>query len=211
MKSDPNKRRQALMVLAAAAIVGSCATGVPMTVRPERTTAAEMQPLEVGWQWVYVTSANALCRRHVAAREAVGRFDCAVVVETIGDVQNRYWIRSERDGLKLYRFADRYARQDMDDPLVWFKYPARIGETWEYEARHGPVEILCQGRYEADDTITVPAGRFTCARVRTVGTCEQTTVFDKTEWYARGIGLVRQEITYYDGRHASMELKEIGR
>jgi DNA-binding NtrC family response regulator len=36
-------------------------------------------------------------------------------------------------------------------------------------------------------------------------------VFEKIEWYAKGIGLVRQQVSTYDGRAASMILREISR
>jgi hypothetical protein len=198
-----------LMLLAIAA--AGCGQDVKPTTGGDRTTSSDWQPLEIGWTWTYDVEGGGTSRRTVKGRESVGRFDCRVIEETMGDAKARWWLRSDRDGLKLYRFAEGDARFDLDDPAVWFKFPAQRGSRWEYEQTHGTVELQCFAVYEADEVVRVPAGEFTCARVRTFAFCERTQVFEKSDWYAKGIGLVRQTITYYDGRSAALSLKAMGR
>jgi hypothetical protein len=148
-------------------------------------------------------------------RQNVGRFDCRVVEETSGDACVRWWLRSDREGLKLYRCGDEEGgRQDLDDPAIWFKYPAVRGQRWEYDASYVAVDLQCTGVYEADERVRVPAGEFACARVRTLEFCDGRLILEKVEWYAKGIGLVRQSMSYTDGRearHTEMSLKEIAR
>ncbi|MBI2930612.1 MAG: hypothetical protein HYY16_03090 [Planctomycetes bacterium] len=192
-------------------VLSGCAAAVPPTVRPGRSTASEYQPLEIGWRWTYAIEGGGTCQRTVVGRENVGRFDCRVVEETAGERRAKWWLRSDRDGLKLFRAADETTVQDMEDAAIWFKYPPSRGERWRYDAWHGMVELQCYGVYEDDERVRVPAGEFTCARVRTFGFCEQTQVFEKVEWYAKGIGLVRQWVKYYDGRQAAMDLREMAR
>jgi hypothetical protein len=184
---------------------------VKTTVTTPDRTACEYQPLVIGWKWRYEIAGGGECVRAVVARENVGRFDCRVVEETARGEARRWWLRSDRDGLKLYRFADGIVRQELDDPAVWFRYPAQRGAKWEYDAEHGAVEMRCYGVYEDDERIRVPAGEFACARVRTFAFCERTQVFEKVEWYAKGIGLVRQTVKTYDGQSATMNLKEVTR
>ncbi len=192
-------------------IIPGCGSAVRPTVGGDRTTAGEYQPLEVGWRWTYAIEGGGTLNRAVVARENVGRFDCRVIEETNDKTRLRWWLRSERDGLKLYRTSDGKSWQDFEDPAIWIRYPAVRGTRWEYETIHGPVELICNGVYEDDERLRVPAGEFTCARVRTFGFCDRTQVYEKVEWYAKGIGLVKQWVKWYDGRTASMNLKEIAR
>ncbi len=190
--------------------IAGCAAQVKPTVAVDRT-ALEYQPLVPGWTWTYEIESGGTCRRAVVGRESVGRFDCCVIEETSGESRLRWWVRSDREGLKLFRFSDGSARHDLEDPAVWFRYPPQRGGRWDYEMWHGSVEIQCNAVYEADERIKAPAGEFTCARVRTFAFCERTQVFEKADWYAKGIGLVRQTIKYYDGRAAALNLKAMGR
>jgi uncharacterized protein DUF3108 len=202
---------RALAAAALAAALAACGDVRPTVSGPPDATTSEYQPLVVGWKWRYQIDGGGECVRAVVARENVGRFECRVMEESASGVARRWWLRSDRDGLKLYRFAEGPLRQDLDDPAVWFRYPARRGAKWEYDAEHGSVELRCYGVYEDDERVRTAAGEFTCARVRTFAFCERTQVYEKVEWYAKGIGLVRQTVKTYEGQSASMSLKEIAR
>lgn len=91
------------------------------------------------------------------------------------------------------------------------------------DGNDGGVEIDFTGTYhegtiDTIENITVPAGTFTCLKVHYTGTLvfnssvgqqKPPVQLDFTEWYARGIGLVRMGQTTSMGELQTYELSEI--
>jgi hypothetical protein len=91
------------------------------------------------------------------------------------------------------------------------------------DGNDGGVEIDFTGTYhkgtiDTIENITVPAGTFTCLKVHCTGTLvfnssvgqqKPPVQLDFTEWYARGIGLVRMGQTTSMGELQTYELSEI--
>lgn len=144
-------------------------------------------PTKVGTKWVYAEDEG----EKTLVVEAVepGRGGLVVTVARVdGEKRTPYekvavspggLVRLEMHGEKL------------DPPLVLLKAPPKAGDAWDLETRltEGPAGVLTM-TVAGEEDVTVPAGRFTAARVDCAylspeheATC--------TRWYALGVGLVQ--------------------
>jgi hypothetical protein len=174
-------------------LLASCAGPRPL---PFRVDPADLQPLEPGMMWTYTSGGTQVQVRRVEGVSRIGRFECRVVEARTGDAIEKFWMRSEKDGLKVYRLSDGKAVIDFDDPQILIKYPAAPGVRWTFEERHGPVTLHVEGTYEADEDLPVLKGIRRCARVRLVKSVERQAVLNQTSWYAPGVGLVRTAVVF---------------
>ena len=189
-------------------LIASCAGPAPL---PFRVDPNDFNPLEVGMDWAYSTGGPFVQRRKVTGVQRVGRFDCRIVEAQTEKATEKHWMRSEKDGLKVYRVSAGLEVIDFDDPLVLIKYPAVPGVRWAFEERHGLVTLDVAGAYEADEDVQVKKRTLRCARIRLVKSVQGQTVLDQTSWYARGVGLVKTTVAWTEeGRDMTRTLQLIG-
>lgn len=161
--------------------------------------------------------------------------------ETPGNIGIEYWLRAQPDG--IVRIAQRMDLEEIATldaaPRTVLKLPLAVGANWraptvpytvmrknEYprEVKYGRGMLMAYTVEALKEKITVPAGSFEhCARV--VGQAELTLFTDPvrgfnkvpvttTEWYCRGVGLVKLErveslaTMFYTGGKVVMELVE---
>ncbi len=184
-----------LGAISAALLLAGCA-GAP--AKPAGPTDGDLQPLERGATWTYVSN-GVLQTRTVAGDEKVGRFPCKVVEIRTGNVLEKQWLRKEADGLKLHRVLVDGHITDLEDPALVMKYPGRVGDSWTYDERVGPVLMNVTGLYVRDESVSVPAGTFNAARIQAVKTIQGEVVVDQVSWYARGTGLVKLQVRSFTG------------
>lgn len=161
--------------------------------------------------------------------------------ETPDNIGVEYWLREQSDGIvRIAQRLDLQERAILDEaPRTVLRLPLKVGASWraptvaytvmrrnEYprETRHGRGMLMTYTVEAMDERLTVAAGSFEhCARV--VGHAEMTLFTDPvrgfgkvplttTEWYCRGVGLVKLErveslaTMFYSGGKVSMELVE---
>ena len=161
--------------------------------------------------------------------------------ETPGNIGIEYWLRAQPDGIvRIAQRMDLEEHATLDAaPRTILKLPLSIGASWRTPTV--PYTVMCKNEYPREvkygrgmlmtytvealeEKLTVPAGSFEhCARV--VGRAELTLFTDPvrgfnkvpvttTEWYCRGVGLVKLErvenlaTMFYSGGKVSMELVE---
>ena len=161
--------------------------------------------------------------------------------ETADNIGIEYWLRAQPDGIvRIAQRMDLEEQATLDPaPRTVLRLPLAIGASWS--APTVPYTVMRKNEYprevkysrgmpmaytvEAmDEKVTVPAGSFEhCARV--VGRAELTLFTDPvrgfnkvpvstTEWYCRGVGLVKLErvetlaTMFYTGGKVVMELVE---
>jgi len=197
------RRPPVLLVL----LLASCATPRPVLFRVD---PADLQPLESGMEWTYAVDGKETQVRRVGSAVRVGRFECRIVEARTGESVEKFWMRSEKDGLKVYRISEGERTFDFDDPMILIRYPASAGARWKFEERHGPVSLEVEGVYEADEELPVGKGRRRCARVRLVKSVQGRPVLVQTSWYAPGVGLVKTAAAWTEDGHPmtrTLELK----
>ena len=161
--------------------------------------------------------------------------------ETAGNIGVEYWLRAQPDGIvRIAQRVDLEETATLDAaPRTVLKLPLAIGASWsaptvpytvmrknEYprEVKYGRGMPMAYTVEALEEKVTVPAGSFEhCARV--VGRAELTLFTDPvrgfnkvpvttTEWYCRGVGLVKLErvetlaTMFYTGGKVVMELVE---
>ena len=161
--------------------------------------------------------------------------------ETPGNIGIEYWLRAQPAG--RVRIAQRMDREEnatlAPAPRTVLKLPLAVGASWraptvpytvmrknDYprEAKYGRGMLMAYTVEALEETVTVPAGSFGhCVRV--VGRAEMTLFTDPvkgfnkvpvttTEWYCRGIGLVKLErleslaTMFYTGGKVTLELMD---
>ena len=159
--------------------------------------------------------------------------------ETPDNIGIEYWLRAQPDG--IVRIAQRMDLEELATldaaPRTVLKLPLAVGTSWsaptvpytvmrknDYprEAKYGRGMSMAYTVEALEERLTVPAGSFEhCARV--VGRAELTLFTDPvrgfskvpvttTEWYCRGVGLVKLErqeslaTMFYTGGKVVMEL-----
>jgi hypothetical protein len=161
--------------------------------------------------------------------------------ETADNIGVEYWLRETPEG--IVRIAQRIDLQEQavldEKPRTVLKLPLAQGATWRVptvaytmmkklefprELKYGRGMLMSYTVEAMDEAVTVPAGSYAhCARI--VGRAEMTLFVDpvrgfskipvtSTEWYCRGVGLVKLERSeevsgaFYSGGKVSMVLTD---
>ncbi len=163
-------------------------------------------PLTLGNTWSYtMTLAPGLVPAQIAGGT---EFPYSETVVGIADLQGTQYaaVLSRREAVDPYpeRSWQQFRREDAEaiyarvgDPgydLPILMLPPTVGETWSDPTFAG----VTYTTVSTTERVTVPAGTFTCVRVEqeydtVVEGSEDTVHVTVRSWYARGVGLVRDE------------------
>lgn len=162
-------------------------------------------PLEKGTRWVYAAEGTNLVQK-VEGKETVDKVECAVIAT--GD-EARVWLAESADGVRWYRLQTGTSFEDLKSPALMLKYPLEKGAKWETALVSDKAEVKYAFENLGEEEIKVPAGTFKAWKIRMTGTLD-TTSFEGTSWYAKGVGLVKQ-VLVAGKTETKLELKEFGR
>ena len=179
------------------ALLGACAT------KPAAMTARGLFPLEVGRYWIYQLDGDKqkTVKNSIASTLTIGETQWFESIE-FGE---KFWIRNGDEGqmeaVNLYTKDENAAIFEKIDPKViheelMFKFPARPGDTWT------TLENLIS--YEGIETLTVPAGDFSC-HMYSIAQYGQTY---SHSCIAEGIGVVYSDNILPDGKKEISRLLE---
>jgi hypothetical protein len=89
------------------------------------------------------------------------------------------------------------AEAPLTPPLQFFKQPLGPGETWEANSMAGK-EVI-KGTFTAQhEKVTVPAGTYDAMAIRFRSDPALDPPFEFTNWFVRGIGMVKQHVKSKD-------------
>ncbi len=190
------------------------------TPTPTGTPSSRLLPAKVGATWTYrvtdlSTGAVATKTSAVEAIEDVGGRKAGITAYRFRTEKSSGWTVSwqEDRGTSIVRHRELSfdAAGLMKSEEYFEAFKTRVDETHAHTApgaawEEAWTEVLvdpvvgdissprsAQWTVEsAAETITVPAGTFTCVRVRRVSTNESGTGSDKTFWFAPGVGKVKE-------------------
>jgi hypothetical protein len=137
-------------------------------------------PLEVGNRWDYANRRGS-CTDAIVERKTIGGLEYFNWVSQSGGAVP-CWIRKIEDTVVLLNEED-------STECVLFDFGADVNQTRELPFVHAcdlGVKITLAGRA---DTVTTPAGFFTCLHFTHQAACMDGGVMDT--WFAAGVGLVR--------------------
>jgi hypothetical protein len=95
--------------------------------------------------------------------------------------------------------------KDFEKPECCLKLPAREGDVWESAVGDRP-SLSVSNTTGKEEEVEVPAGKFRTVRIDSVLKAKGFTL-DSSDWYARGVGLVKSTFRTDDGETEVRVLK----
>jgi hypothetical protein len=112
-------------------------------------------------------------------------------------------LRADAQGL----FRHKFNGQEAKPPVQLLRNPIKVGETWKTTSEIAGESIttaVTVGREE----VTVAAGKYKAVTAKMEAETNGQK-FTTTYWFAEGVGMVKQTVTFPDGRTAVMELEKV--
>lgn len=165
--------------------------------------------LKEGAVWTYVTG-DKEGKVKVTGREKIGDVETFVLATELGGTSvDKEFIVVDAAGIKMLRQSSGSNVTDYAQPFVRLKLPPAKGDTWEWKGDIGKEKASVVYTNEGEEEITVPAGKYKAWKVSAaieIGGVKHTGA----NWFAPGVGLVRQRSEFESGgkKHKSLiELK----
>jgi len=162
-------------------------------------------PLQVGNQWSYkVTNnnkvfnqVNRISKTETINNQMLVRLDSPNVVATEHLFQNDKGI-----------YRARVSNFDISPPFLLLPYPAIVGAKWtgEFTADKGKGAHKYAGVIQREESVEVPAGKFTALRTQ-IEVSEGGRTVRTTYWFVKDVGFVKQT-TDTEGVSLVLELEK---
>ena len=155
-------------------------------------------PLREGNQWSYVMSNGVKISVQVTGYAEIDDVHCAIVESLIdnGNGTQTTWeyMTVDTEGLKVYLSRTQDEEVVYNPPLKRIKLPFKQNQIWTSTINQGGVNLVTT--YEAVGTrqISTNIGTFQCIEIQSRANIPGQTSMMSVNYYADGIGLVRQEM-----------------
>jgi hypothetical protein len=168
----------------------------------EQVKDSEYYPLKVGTTWTYRAGDKQITAK-VAKHEKIGDTMCARIETSFGGkVLATEHVSVGKDGLLRHTALD----QPAEPPVRFFPLPFKKGDTWKIESKVAGQTV--KATFVTDEVeVTVPAGKFQAAMVRTDDFSVGEQKLGMTNWYAKGVGVVKT-VTKVGGKDIAVELEK---
>lgn len=165
--------------------------------------------LKEGMVWTYLSGATE-GKVKVTGREKVGEVEAFILTtDNAGSTSEQETVVSDAAGIRLLRQKSGDRVTDHAAPFIRLKLPPVKGEKWEWKGQIGKEQAAVSFTNDGEEDISVPAGKYKTWKVSVV--IEIAGVkHTGANWFAQGVGVVRQQSTFESGgkKHESViELK----
>lgn len=205
--------------LFAAVLVVWAAAGVTAQAEPAKKVvsndqkASNLYPLVKGTKWEY--EVNAAGQKMDATQEVTdvaeakekGKAAIATLSTNITTPMGKQSLTEEMsaDDKGVYRHS--MQGQKLATPVTALKYPVKEGDKWDAKIALAGQEADATFETKKVEKVKVAAGEYTAQPVEmTIQTMGQT--IKATNWYADGVGIIKQEMALPGGQTVTMELKK---
>lgn len=166
----------------------------------------DLFPLAKGTKWEYELSLNGQTQdytQEVTAVKPGAKGERAIA--TIGTKVGNQTIKEEvsADEKAVYRHS--FQTMNLETPLTMLKYPYEAGAKRKETIKIGKDEAVANFESFKAEEVKVAAGTYTAYPVTMVMETPGGKVTSKN-WYADGVGIVKQEIEFPKGK-ATLQLK----
>jgi uncharacterized protein DUF3108 len=177
-------------------------------------------PLGKGHKWTYKTDydEDTLIVHEVTASEKVGETACLVVEHRSENAKESRirtlrteWLALSDDGVKIHKIVRGRTEMAVEKPFFKLKSDLKKDDEWEGEAKASENSAKHTYRVDQEEQVEVPAGKFKAIKVAFKIESGARHAAEGFEWYAKGVGMVKAEITIKVGGEGTMivyELKE---
>ncbi|MBK7629594.1 MAG: hypothetical protein IPJ23_02530 [Ignavibacteriales bacterium] len=105
--------------------------------------------------------------------------------------------------IKLLLFITKEGNYVYDKPLLRIPFPITIGQEWSWDGKefiNGETHtVKLKGKAAKIETITTPAGKFETLKVESTLETSEGSKNLLTEWYAKGLGMVKMQVIIEGG------------
>jgi hypothetical protein len=173
-------------------------------------------PLGRGFRWVYKTEIDDVDRvTEVTGTEKVGEVECFVVEYRSQDrVLRREWLEAASEGARIHKLQRGKSTLAVEKPFFKIKNDLVKDAGWGGEAQASELPPRYSYRVVGEEEVEVPVGRHRAWKLHVRIDSGDLYVFEGHEWYARGVGLLKSDITITSRNESyttTAELKEFTR
>jgi len=152
---------------------------------------ADFLTLKEGAVWTYVTGGSEGLVK-VTGREKIGEVETFILTTEIDNTATeKEYLAIDATGIRMLRQASGDRVTDYAQPFVRLKLPPVKGDKWEWKGELAKEKATASFTNEGEDEIKVPAGTYKAWKV-TVAIEQGATKQTGTNWFAPGVGIVRQ-------------------
>ena len=171
---------------------------VALLLQDPQPAAQPLVRLKEGMAWTYVTN-SVEGKVKVTGKEKIGEVEAFVLTTEMGDSKSeREFIVSDAAGIRMLRQASGDRVTEYAQPFIRLKLPAAKGDTWEWKGDVGKEKVAVAFTNDGEEEITVPAGKYKAWKVSAVAEIGAVK-HAGSNWFAPGVGLVRQESRFESG------------
>lgn len=173
-------------------------------------------PMAKGHVWIYKTEIEDIDRvTEAVGLEKVGEAECVVVEhKTQNRVLRKEWLQVGEEGVKFHKIQRGRTEMAVEKPFFKIKNDLRRDDIWEGEAMASVNPAKYYYRAEGEEEVEVPAGKYKAWKIKVRIEQGERHVASGFEWYAKGVGLVKSELTLTSGNESyttTADLKEFRR
>jgi hypothetical protein len=194
--------------LFAAAVVVWAAAGVIAQDKKD-VKAPNLYPLAKGTKWEYEVNANGQKLEasqevtDVAEAKEKGKAAIATLSTTVGPQKLTEEMSADDKG--VYRHS--MQGQKLATPVTALKYPVKEGDKWDAKIALAGQEADATFETKKAEKVKVAAGEYTATPVE-MNIKAMGQEIKATNWYADGVGIIKQEMALPGGITVTMELKK---
>jgi hypothetical protein len=163
------------------------------------TDAQGFFPLSPGTLWIYRTTGGEIAMR-AGGSMRVGTAQCRML-ETIiaGRVTQAECLRVAGDGVYVHLRSHAAGSVTFDPPQRLLALPPVVGRKWQWAGRIGPHDVVFDYAWARRETTVTPAGTFDAMQLYIAGAPDAHTHVQSWRWYARGMGMVKEDTVLTQG------------
>jgi len=190
---------------------GIIASASPAAPAPPPPSAGHF-PLPAGMRWTYESNLGEVC----SWVEASG--DECRILSTSSTLDTEQILRLAPDGVYLLAAKSSVlffsTERTYSPPLLRLPLPLDPGQSWSWSGTEtvdgDEVQTKIAGKAEAEEKVTVPAGEYSCLRVKVDTVSSDGTTASSVQWLARGVGIVKADIAIDAGGLSGFLVSLIG-
>jgi hypothetical protein len=164
-------------------------------------------PLGKGYKWTYGTdyADDTEVVHEVTATEKIGDVECFIVEHktvspTLGTrMMRKEWLAADADGVMIHKLQRGRSELEVVKPFYKLKNPMRKDDEWKGDVKATENPPQYQIRVEEEAEVEVPAGKYKTWKMHIRIESGTRHSAEGTEWYAKGVGLVKSEMTIHAG------------
>jgi hypothetical protein len=174
---------------------GIIASAAPAAPSPPPPSAGHF-PLAAGMRWTYESNLG-----EVSSWVEASGDECRVLA-TSSTLDTEQRLRLSAEGVYLLSAKSKVCffgtERVYEPPLLRLPLPLAVGKTWNWSGKEtadgDEITTSVTGTVEAEEKVSVPAGEYSCLRVKVDTSCSDGTTASSTQWLAPGIGIVKADI-----------------